>query len=153
MHMSVAEVAIIKTTWRVNSLLDCWGWTNSPRYHADRFHTYRNWPNNMDTEVAECAKRSIQEYSQFNSAMRWSMGSQGIQYGKIQIYSTTTCSMLEECRAHLYKLWNKKGFSYLDQVLLMCEMFDPYTTRSARVACAADIKKWQKTAREVTRDK
>ena len=66
MHMSVSEEAIIKATGRFNTLLECWGCTNPPRYHVDRFHTYRNFPNNMEPDVAEHAKRSIQEYAQHN---------------------------------------------------------------------------------------
>ena len=42
--MSVYEKSVIKATGRVNASLQCWGFTNSPRYHADRFHTYRNFP-------------------------------------------------------------------------------------------------------------
>ena len=64
--MSVAEEAIKKATGRVNALLNCWGCTTSPIYHADRFHTYRNSPNKMDPDVSERAKRSIQEYAQHN---------------------------------------------------------------------------------------
>ena len=41
---------------------------------------------------------------------------------------------------HLSQSWNEEGFISLYQVLLMCEMFDPYTSSSAQVACAAAIK-------------
>ena len=40
--MSVGEGAIIKSTVRVNTPLQFWGRTNSPGYHVDRFHTYKN---------------------------------------------------------------------------------------------------------------
>ena len=52
MHMSVSKSSIIKETGRANALLECWWYTNSPRYHADRLHTYRNCPNKMDPDVA-----------------------------------------------------------------------------------------------------
>ena len=68
-HMGVAEEAIRKETGRFNAPLDFWGCTNSPVYHMDRFHTFNNCPQNMDPDVAERAKRSIQEYAQINSAM------------------------------------------------------------------------------------
>ena len=66
MHMSVAEEAIRKATGRVNAPMECWGCTNYPRYHADKFHTYRNCHNKMDPDVAEHENRSIQEYAQRN---------------------------------------------------------------------------------------
>ena len=43
--------------------------------------------------------------------------------------------------SQLYKLWNEEGFISLDQALLMCEMVDTSTSRSARVSYAAAIKK------------
>ena len=60
-HMSVSKEALIKAKGRVDTPLDYWGYTNSPRYHMYRFYTYRNCPNKMDPDVAECPKRSIQE--------------------------------------------------------------------------------------------
>ena len=33
-HMSVAKYAIRKTGGRFNALLECWGFTNYPRYHS-----------------------------------------------------------------------------------------------------------------------
>ena len=41
-HMSVNEEAIINATVRFNTPVDFCGCTNSPRYNADRFHTYIN---------------------------------------------------------------------------------------------------------------
>ena len=58
--MSVAEEAIRKATGRFNASLEFWGFTTSPRYHADRFHTYRNCPNKMDPNMVERANISIQ---------------------------------------------------------------------------------------------
>ena len=59
--MSVSEEAIRNATGRVNSSMEYWGCTNSLRYHAERFHTYRNPPNKVDPDVAERARRSSQE--------------------------------------------------------------------------------------------
>ena len=56
---SVDEESIIKETGRVNDPLKFWGYTKSPRYQMDRFHAYRNCPNNMDPDVAERAKWPI----------------------------------------------------------------------------------------------
>ena len=64
MCMSVAKESIRNSTGRVNAPLECLGRTNSPRYHTDRFHTYRNCPNRMDLDVAEHEKHSIKEYDQ-----------------------------------------------------------------------------------------
>ena len=59
-NMSVSKEAIIKATGRVKAPLESWGRNNSPRYHADRFHKYRNCPKKMDTDVAYRDKLSIQ---------------------------------------------------------------------------------------------
>ena len=54
-HMSVAKEAIRKTTGRFNAMLECWQYTKSPRYHADRFHIYRNCPKQYVTgRVGAC---------------------------------------------------------------------------------------------------
>ena len=98
-HTSVTKEAIRKATGRVNDPLEFLVCTNSPRYHANRFHTYRNFTNNMDPGMVECEKRSIQEYTQHNSAMLGRRGSKGIQYGKGQTSSTKMRSMFAECRA------------------------------------------------------
>ena len=90
--------------------------------------------------MADREKQSIQEYNQRNSVMKGIGCSQGIQYERGQTYSTTTHSMFEERRAQLYQYWNKEGFSSSDQALLMCEIVDPSTSRSTRVAYAEAIK-------------
>ena len=56
--------------------------------------------------------------------------------------------MLEERRDQLPQSWNEEVLSSLDQALLMCEMVDPYTSRYARLACTADIKKKGKENRK-----
>ena len=139
MHMSVAEEAIRKATGRVNAPLECWECTNSPIYHVDRFHSYRNCPNNMDPDVADRVKMSIQEYAQHNSAMGGSRGSQGTQYGRSQKSSTTMCSMLATHRSHLFQSWNEEVFSYFYRTFIMYEMVDTSTSRSAKVACIASF--------------
>ena len=50
--MSVAEEAIRKAICTVNTPMEFWGCTKPPRYHTDRFHTYRNFPNKMGPYVA-----------------------------------------------------------------------------------------------------
>ena len=59
-NMSVSEESIRKATGRFNTPMGFWGCTNYPRYHTDRFHTYRNCPNKRDPEIAERKKQSIQ---------------------------------------------------------------------------------------------
>ena len=63
-HMSVAEEAIRKATGRFNTPVEYWGCTNSPIYHSDRFHTYRNCPNKKDPDVSK--RESIQLKSMLN---------------------------------------------------------------------------------------
>ena len=140
MCMIVSEETIRKATVMVNAPMKSQGCTNSPIYHVDRFHTYSNWTDNMDPNVAESIKRSVHEYTQRNSVMVGSRGSQGIQYGRCQTSSTTRCSKSATRRAQLYRSWNKEVLSSLDQALLMCEMVDLSIPRSARVACAEAIK-------------
>ena len=52
MHIIVAKEAIRKAKGWVNAPLECWGCANSPRYHLYRFHTYSNYPNNIDLDMA-----------------------------------------------------------------------------------------------------
>ena len=85
----------------------------------------------MDPDVAERAKRSIQEYAQRNSAMGREQEFQGIQLGNGQISSTTMCYIFEERKNQLAQSYNKEGFIYLDQVLIMYEMVYPSTSRSS----------------------
>ena len=96
MCMSVAKEAIRKETGRVNALMKCWGCTRYPRYHTDMLHTYRNWPNNMDPYVLECANVAIQDYAQNNLSLGWNKIYQGIQCGRGQKSSTTKHSMFAE---------------------------------------------------------
>ena len=57
-HMSVAEEATRNSICRFNNPVECWGCTNPPKYPADRFHTYRNFPNKMEPDVAERENQS-----------------------------------------------------------------------------------------------
>ena len=66
--------------------------------------------------------------------------SHGGQYGRGQTSLTTMRYMFAERRDELAQSWNEEGFNSLDQVFLMCEMVDPSTSRSERVACVAAIK-------------
>ena len=59
-HIIMAEEAIRNATKRFNSPVEYLGCTNSPRYHVDRLHTHRNFPNKRYPDVAEQAKESIQ---------------------------------------------------------------------------------------------
>ena len=77
--MSMVEEAIINATFRFNAPVEFWGCTNSPRYHADRFHTYMNCPNKRDPDVAERENQSIQEYAQHIYMKGGSRGDQDIQ--------------------------------------------------------------------------
>ena len=77
MHISVTE-----GKFRVNAPLECWGCTYSHIYHEDKFRTYSNFPNKMEPDVAEHAKKSIQEYNQHNSAIGMSRSIQSVfRYG------------------------------------------------------------------------
>ena len=130
----------MKVIGRTKYPLECWGCTNSPRYYADRFHAYRNFPNKMEPEVAECVKQSIQEYAQQNWAMVQNSIPHGIRNGRGQTSSNTTLFIFAEHRAQLDQFCNEEGFSSLYHALIMCEMVEPYTSRSSWMACAADFK-------------
>ena len=102
----VTENTIIKETGRVNNPIKWWGCTEPPRYHVASLHTYWNWTNNMDPDVAERAEQSIKEYTKQNSAMGGNRGYKGIQYGRGQTSSTTKSSMFEESRDQIYQFCN-----------------------------------------------
>ena len=139
-HMSVAEESIIKETGRFNTPVECWGWTKSPIYHADRFHTYINCPNKIDPDVAEREKQSIQEYYQRTLMKVGIRGDQDIQGRCGQTSSMAVRSMFAERRIQISQYWKEEIFGSLEHVLLMYEIMDPYTSRSVRLACAGSLK-------------
>ena len=138
--MSMDEEAIRKATGRFNNPVECWGCTNYPKYHKDRFHTYRNCPNKRDPDVAERSNQSVQAYAQRTSMKGGSRGDQDSQ-GKLgQKSSMAVRSMFAERRVHLTRSWKEEGFGSLDHALLMCEMMDSSTSRSVRLECAGALK-------------
>ena len=138
--ISVAEDSIRKATDRFNTPLECWGCTNSPRYHAERFHTYRNFPNKRDTDVNYQAKHTIQYYNQRTYMMGGSGGACAIQGKWGQTSSMAVLSISEEQRFQLTRSWKEEWFGYLDQALLICEMMEPYTPSPVRLLCAGHLK-------------
>ena len=100
----------------------------------------------MDPDVAERSKRSIQEYVKRNSSMGGNRRSQGIKFERGQTSSTTTHYMFSEIRDHLSKLWIEEGSSSLYQALILCEMFDSSTSRSARVMTEYKDSLWNKSS-------
>ena len=65
---------------------------------------------------------------------------QDIQGQPGKIYSTEVHSMFVERRVQLTRYWKEEGFESLDHSLLMCEMTDPYTSRSVQLECAGALK-------------
>ena len=99
--MSMDEEAIRNETVRFKSPMECWGCTNSPRYHADRFHTYRNCPNERDPYVDERPKQSVQEYSQHPSMKGGKGGDQDIQEQHGRTSSMAVRSIFAERRIQI----------------------------------------------------
>ena len=64
---SMAEEVIRKATGRFRTSVESWGFNNPPKYHADRFYTYTEFPNKRDLDVADNKKQLIQEYDQHTS--------------------------------------------------------------------------------------
>ena len=110
--MSVSEIATRKATGRVNAPLECWGYTNYPRYYTYRFHTYRNCPNRMYLDVTEREKWSIEEYNKNNSFMGCNRGFQVNQDGRGLTSSTIMLSMFVYHRMSYTNL-GMSGGSYL----------------------------------------
>ena len=48
----VDEEVIRKLIGRFNAPMECWGFTNYPRYHAYKFHAYRNYPSKRNLGVS-----------------------------------------------------------------------------------------------------
>ena len=94
MCMSVDEEAIKKAIGRVNASLACWGCTNYSKYHADRLNTYRNCPNKVEPDVADLAKRLIQEYFQQNSMMG---GGRGDRNNQVKWGRTSSMAVKSMC--------------------------------------------------------
>ena len=71
------------------------------------------------------------------------VGSRGDQYIHVNRGQTASMSMrymFSERRVQLTQSWKEERFGSLDHSLLMCEMMDPYTSRSVRLACAGALK-------------
>ena len=139
-HMSVAEDAIRKATGRFNTPVDCYGCINSSKYHADRFHTYRNCLNKRYPDVVEWSNQFFQEYAQLTSMEGLIMVDEYIQGQHGRTYSMAVRSMIAERIFQLNRSWKEEGFGSLYHELLMCEMMDPSTSRSVWVACAGALK-------------
>ena len=138
--MSVAKDYIRKATDRVNYSMEFWGCTNSPIYHYDRLHTYKNFPQNMESNVADRAKQSIQEYDKLTSMMGGIRRFQDIQEQWVHTSPTAVLSMFEEHTVPITQYWKEEGFGYLDQSVIMCEIMYPYKSRSVQVACERDTR-------------
>ena len=140
-YMRVSEYSIRKETGRFNTPLECWGCTNSPRYHADRFHTYRNCPNKRDPDVSERWKQSIQEYSQRTPIMGGSRGDQDRQEKSGKTSSMAVRSMFSERRVQLTQSWKEEGFGSLDYALLIFKIMDPSKYSSVWLSCLVSLKR------------
>ena len=119
--------------------MEGWGCTNSPRYHVDRFHTYRNCPKKRYQEIAERSNQSIQEYTQHNSVMRGIRGDYNRQ-GKCGYTSSMEVrSMFAERRFQIVRSWKEAGFGSLHQSLIMCEMMNPSISKSVWVVSSGAL--------------
>ena len=49
--------------------------------------------------------------------------------------------MFAERRVQLTQSWKEEGFESLYHALLMCEIMDPSTSRSVRLACAEALRR------------
>ena len=138
--ISVSEEDTRKATGKVNAPLEWWGCKNYPRYHVERFHTYRNCPNKRYPDVAERAKQPIQEYDQRTSMTGGIMDAQDSQGQWITTSSMTVGSISSEKRVQITTYWKEEWFVSIEHTLLMGEMMDPSISRSVRLACAGYLK-------------
>ena len=97
----MAEEAVGKATGGFNTPVEFWVCANPPKYQADRFHTYRNCPNNRDLDTAEREKQSIQEYSQLTLMKGGIRGDPYSQWKRGQIYSIAVRYMFAERRVQI----------------------------------------------------
>ena len=61
-----------------------------------------------------------------------------------QVQGGYTSSMAErsifvEQRVQLTRYWKEGGFESLDHTILICEIMEPYTYRSVRLACVGSL--------------
>jgi hypothetical protein len=61
-YLSVAEEAIQKATGTNLPLLECWGCTNHPKHHEQRFHRWIECPYRGDQSVQALAKKGLQQF-------------------------------------------------------------------------------------------
>ena len=136
----MAEEAIRKSIVRVNTLLECWGFTNSPRYHVDIFNAYRNHIDKIYPNVAYHVKHSIQEYAQQKLSLGGNMGPKANQGLWGNTVSTTTRSTFTERMAQLTQSWKEEFFRDIYHAFLICKIFNFSTSRFVSAACIEAIK-------------
>ena len=59
---------------------------------------------------------------------------------RVQTVLLSVRSMFAERRVQINQSWKEEGFGSLDHALIMCEMMDPYISRSVGLVCAGALK-------------
>ena len=72
--------------------------------------------------------------------MGGSIGEQDSQGKRGQISPMAVCSMFAERRFHINQSCKEERFGSLDHSLRMCEMMEPYTSMSVRLAFVGSLK-------------
>ena len=82
-YLSACEDSMQRATGESRPMLECWGCKGSTRFHANRFHIYRDCPNKDDPEVQQNAQKRIEEFCQ-KSRSNKSSGYYGPQWTTIK---------------------------------------------------------------------
>jgi hypothetical protein len=69
-YLSVAEEAMRNATGSSVPPLECWGCTDHPNYHGNRFHRWMDCPYRGDPSVAANAKKGLQQFIDKRKATR-----------------------------------------------------------------------------------
>jgi hypothetical protein len=69
-YLSVAEEAMQRATGSALPPIECWGCTDHPQYHSNRFHRWTDCPYRGDPSVAGNAKKGLQQFLDKRKANR-----------------------------------------------------------------------------------
>ena len=110
-YLSVAEEAIQNATGTTGPPIECWGCTDHPVYHNNRFHRWMDCPVRGDSSVAANAKKGLQQFIEKRKANRKGSGT-----------SATN------------NQWRQRGYPSQAVAQLITSIVDPRTLPSQRQA-------------------
>jgi hypothetical protein len=120
-YLSVAEEAMQKATGSLIPPLECWGCTDHPKYHGNRFHRWAECPYRGDQSVADNAKKGLQQFLDKRKTAR-------------RPGNSITPWQQRGHAGNVTSQWQQKGYPNIATAQLITAIADPRTLPSQRQA-------------------